>query len=133
MAYGESASNFLTAEGVQPGEPSACSLPPSHGVQGDVKSEPPATLKMDRKLLEWVLPSGMQRGGKQVLQARLSADEGQVRGAAIPQTAPAMVKCHLLDSTFSSVELEVAAMAEEGVAPAGGSVVERCRVQCKQV
>ncbi|CAM9911317.1 unnamed protein product [Ectocarpus sp. 4 AP-2014] len=108
-------------------------LPFSPRDEGDVKSEPPATLKMDRKMLEWVLPSGMQRGGKQVLQARLSADEGQVRVAAIPQTAPAMVKCHLLDSTFSSVELEVAAMAEEGVAPAGGSVVKRCRVQCKQV
>ncbi|CAM9479490.1 unnamed protein product [Ectocarpus sp. 6 AP-2014] len=108
-------------------------LPFSPRDEGDVKSEPPASLKMDRKMLEWVLPSGMQRGGKQVLQARLSADEGQVRVAAIPQTAPAMVKCHVLDSTFSSVELEVAALAEEGVAPAGGSVVKRCRVQCKQV
>lgn len=84
-------------------------------------------------MLEWVLPSTMKRGGKQVLQARLSIDEGQVRAASIPQTAPAMVKCHLLDSTFSSVELEMTAMAEEeGTQVAPGKVMKRCRVQCKQ-
>ena len=84
-------------------------------------------------MLEWVLPSSMKPGGKQVTQARLSVDEGQARVAAMPQTAPAMVKCHLLDSTFSSVELEVAALAGDGATPARGSVVKRCRVQCKQV
>lgn len=133
VVYSETARSVLATEGVQPDESSACSLPSSHRVQGVVKSEPPATLKADRKMLEWVLPLGMQPGGKQVLQARLSVDEGQVRVAAIPQTAPAMVRCHLLDSTFSSVEIKVAALAEEGVAPAGRSVVKRCRVQCKQV
>lgn len=97
-----------------------------------MKSEPPATLKADRRMLEWVLPSIMKPGGKQVTQARLSVDEGQVRMAAIPQTAPAMVKCHLVDSTFSAVELEMAAMAEEGGQDVPGKVMKRCRVQCKQ-
>eukprot|EP00752_Nemacystus_decipiens_P004305 g3934.t1 len=100
--------------------------------KGEVKSEPPATLKADRRMLEWVLPSKMKPGGKQVTQARLSIDEGQVRMAAIPQTAPAMVRCHLVDSTFSAVELEIAAMAEEGGQDVPGNVMRRCRVQCKQ-
>lgn len=100
--------------------------------KGDVKSEPAATLKADRRVLEWVLPSTMRPGGKQVTQARLSVDEGQVRTVAIPQTAPAVVRCLLVDSTFSSVELETAALAEEGGQDVPGKVVKRCRVQCKQ-
>lgn len=83
-------------------------------------------------MLEWVLASTMKPGGKQVTQARLSIDEGQVRMATIPQSAPAMVRCHLADSTFSSVELEMAAMAEEGGQDVPGKVMKRCRVQCKQ-
>lgn len=83
-------------------------------------------------MLQWVLPSEIKCGGKQVLQARLSMDEGQERVASIPQTAPAMVKCHLVDSTFSSVELEMTAIAEEGMQVAPGKIMKRCRVQCKQ-
>lgn len=83
-------------------------------------------------MLEWVLPLKMKPGGKQVTQARLSVDEGQVRLAAIPQTAPAVVRCHLEDFTFSSVEVEMAATAEEGRQDVPGTVVKRCRVQCKQ-
>lgn len=100
--------------------------------QGDVKSEPQATLKGDRRMLEWVLPSEMKPGGKQVTQARLSIDEGQVRMAAIPQTAPAMVRCHSVDSTFSTVELEMVAMAEGEGQDIPGKIMKRCRVQCKQ-
>lgn len=96
-----------------------------------VKSEPPATLKTDSRTLEWVLPLKMRPGGKQVLQARLGVDEGQAP-AALPQTAQATVKCHLLDSMFSSVELEMAAMAEDGLHAAPGRVMKRCRVQCTQ-
>lgn len=105
---------------------------PSSGVQGDVKAEPPATLKPDGKILEWVLPSKMKRGGKQIMQARLSVDDGEVRIAAIPQTAPAMVRCHLLDSMFSSVEIEAAALEGEGAEFAPGPLMKRCRVQCTQ-
>eukprot|EP00903_Cladosiphon_okamuranus_P014075 g13082.t1 len=100
--------------------------------KGDVQSEPPAMLKADRRMLEWVLPSKMKPGGKQVTQARLSVEEGQVRTAAIPQTAPAMVRCHLEDSMFSAVELEMAAMARERGQDVPGKVMKRCRVQCKQ-
>lgn len=83
-------------------------------------------------MLEWVLPSEMKPGGKQVTQARLSIDEGQVRMAAIPQTAPAMVRCHSVDSTFSAVELEMVAMAKGGGQDIPGKIMKRCRVQCKQ-
>lgn len=83
-------------------------------------------------MLEWVLPSKMKPGGKQVTQARLGLDDGHVRMAAIPQTAPAMVRCHLADYTFSSVELEMAAMAAEGGQDLSGKVMKRCRVQCTQ-
>lgn len=83
-------------------------------------------------MLEWALPLKIKPGGKLVAQARLSVDDAQVRLAAIPQTAPAMVRCHLLDSTFSSVELEMTATAEEGEQNVPGKVVKRCRVQCKQ-
>lgn len=100
--------------------------------QGDVKAEPPATLKADGKILEWVLPSDLKRGAKQTMQARLSVDEGEVRVATIPQTAPAMARCHLLDSMFSSVEIDAAALGGEGAEAAPGRVMKRCRVQCTQ-
>lgn len=83
-------------------------------------------------MLQWVLTCEIKCGGKQVLQARLGMDEGQAQVASIPQTAPAMVKCHLVDSTFSSVELEMTAIAEEGTEVAPGKIMKRCRVQCKQ-
>ncbi|CAN0022642.1 unnamed protein product, partial [Hapterophycus canaliculatus] len=105
---------------------------PRRGDKDDVKAEPPATLKADGKILEWVLPSGMKRGGKQIMQARLSVDEEEVRVAAIPQTAPAMVRCHLPDYMFSSVEIDAAALAGEGAEAAPGRVIKRCRVQCTQ-
>lgn len=112
-------------------EPYTCVCNPCFPRTQGVKSEPPATLKTDSRTLEWVLPLKMRPGGKQVLQARLSIDEGQPR-AVLPPTAPATVKCHLLDSTFSSVELEMAAMAEDGLQAALGRVMKQCRVQCAQ-
>lgn len=83
-------------------------------------------------MLEWVLQTDIKCGGKQVLQARLNIDEGQVRVASIPQTAAAMVRCHLMNSTFSSVDLELTAVAEEGEQVGHGKIMKRCRVQCKQ-
>lgn len=83
-------------------------------------------------MLEWVLPSEIKCGGKQVLQARLSIDEGHVGVASIPQTAMAMVRCNLLDSTFSSVEHGITTIAEEGTQVAPGKIMKRCRIQCKQ-
>lgn len=83
-------------------------------------------------MVEWVLPGPIKPGGKQVMQARLSVDEAEVRVVAIPPTAPAMVKCHLKDSTFSSVQLEVLAPAGEGNTDVPGKVVKRSRIQSKQ-
>lgn len=83
-------------------------------------------------MLEWVLPASIKRGEKQVMQARLTVADAEVRVAAIPPTAPAMVKCHILDYAFSSVKLEVSGKKEEGDAEVAGNVVRRCRVQCKQ-
>lgn len=101
-------------------------------VQGVVKSEPQATWKAESRMLEWILPSNIKRGGKQVVQARLGLEEGGVRAAAVPQTTPVMVKCHLLDSMFSSVELQASGVATEGEAEVPGRVMRRCRVQCRQ-
>lgn len=95
-------------------------------------SEPQATWKADRQILEWVLPTGIESGGEQVLQARLSMDKAEVRVAAITPTASVMVNCHLLDSTFSSVDLEVSGTAGAGDVEVAGKVMKRCRIQCRQ-
>lgn len=108
-----------------------CLSPPVSLDQGNVKSEPPAIWNADRRILQWALPDGIKRGGKQIMQARLAVDEAEVRVAAIPSSAPAMVKCHLVDYTFSSVEIEVSGVAEGGD-EAPGKVMKRCRVQCRQ-
>lgn len=99
-----------------------------------MKSEPPASWKADRRVLEWNLTTGMKPGGKQVLQARFTLEDGGVRAGAVPPTAPAMVRCIILDSSFSSVGLEVSSStgAADGSAEVLGKVVKRCRVQCKQ-
>ena len=83
-------------------------------------------------MLEWVLPAQIKRGGKQVVQARLGLEEGGVRVASVPSTTPVMVKCHLLDSMFSCVELQASGVAREGDVEVSGRVMKRCRVQCRQ-
>lgn len=85
-------------------------------------------------MLEWNLSGTISPGSKQVLQARLVREEGEGRPAVpLPPTAPAMVKCHLLDTMFSSVGLDVHAVAGSAQFDATpGRVMKRCRVQCRQ-
>lgn len=90
--------------------------------------------KPERRLLEWSLSTGIKPGGKQVMQARLPLEERGGRAGAIPATAPAMIKCTIMESSFSSVGLEVSGVAGLGDDAEGGlgKVAKRCRVECRQ-
>lgn len=78
------------------------------------------------------MASAINPGDKQIMQARLTTEDGEVRAGAMPQTAPAMVRCYIMESSFSSVGLEVASVGGLENAEVVGHVVRRCRVQCRQ-
>lgn len=84
-------------------------------------------------MLEWCLSGDIAPGGKQVLQARLLSREVEGQPAAsVPATAPAVVKCQMVDMMFSSVTVEAQAAASAGPSDQPARVMRRCRVQCKQ-